>query len=86
MKAGKSTINYILRKNMGFHFLKTTIKSNNLKTELGILSCLCIIKILIRCLKFEFIPIFIDESKIELSNNHWKTCISNMKKLILEII
>lgn len=71
MKIGKTTINNILKKNFGLHFLKTTIKNKSLNDEIGIISCLCFIKIFVKCLKFEFTPIFIDESKIELSNNHY---------------
>ena len=73
LKAGKSTINKILKKNFGLHYLKTTIKNGSLKTSKGILLCLCFIKILTKCLKLNFEPIFIDESKIELCNNHFKT-------------
>lgn len=72
IRTSKSTVNNIIRNELGYHFLKTTPKSNTLKTDLSILSCLCFIKIITRCLKLGFFPIFIDESKIELSNNHYK--------------
>ena len=73
LKVGKSTINNILKKNLGLKYLKTTIKNKSLKSNQGIISCFCFIKILTRCLKLNFEPDFIDESKIELSNNHFKT-------------
>lgn len=71
-KIGKSTVNNILRKQLDFHFLKTSPKSNFLKKESGILSCLCFLKAFVRCIKLGYQPIFIDESKIELINNHFK--------------
>ena len=71
-KVGKSTINNILKNNLGYRYLKTCIKNNNLKSNIGILSCFCFIKIITRFLKLGFLPIFIDESKIELCNNHFK--------------
>ncbi len=72
LKIGKSTVNNILCKELGFRYLKTAYKSNFLRKEEGILYCLCFIKTFVRCIKFGFIPIFIDETKIELRNNHLK--------------
>lgn len=72
IKISKSTIHNILKKEMGLHYLKTTYKNNHLKEELGILSCFCFLKIFVRCIKLGFCPIFLDESKIELYNNHFK--------------
>ena len=66
-KVGKSTVNNILRKELGLKYLKTTFKNNYLNREPGILDCLCFIKIIQKCMKLGFRPIFLDESKI--SNN-----------------
>ena len=71
-KIGKSTVNNVLRNDLGFRFLKTVPKSNYLQKEAGILSCLCFIKAFVKCIKLGFQPIFLDESKIELTNNHFK--------------
>lgn len=71
-KVSKSTVHNVLKKEMGFRYLKTTLKTNYLLNDIGILNCLCFIKIFIRCIKMNFSPIFIDESKIELENNHFK--------------
>lgn len=58
----KSTVNNVLRKELNFHYLKTCYKTNYLKKEPGIL------------FSFEsnLKPIFIDESKIQIINNHFK--------------
>ena len=39
-KVGKSTVNNLLRNDLGFGFLKKVPKSNYLQKETGILSCL----------------------------------------------
>lgn len=69
-KVGKSTIHKILRKRLGYRYLKTTYKTKKLKSEISILHCFYFIKCFAKCLKLNFHFIFIDESKIELSNNH----------------
>ena len=69
-KIGKSTIHKILRKSLGYRYLKTTYKTKKLKSEISILHCFYFIKCFAKCLKLNFHFIFIDESKIELSNNH----------------
>ena len=67
-KVGKSTVNNILRKELGLKYLKTTFKNNYLNT----LDCLCFIKIIQKCMKLGFRLIFLDESKIETTNNHYR--------------
>ena len=71
-KVGKSTVNNILRKELGLKYLKTTFKNNYLNREPGILDCLCFIKIIQKCMKLGFRLIFLDESKIETTNNHYR--------------
>ena len=68
----KSSVNTIIRKRLGYKFLKTTYKNNFLKSENGIILCLCFIKVFTRLLKLGFEIIFLDESKIELYNSHLK--------------
>ena len=63
-------IHKILRKSLGYRYLKTTYKTKKLKSEISILHCFYFIKCFAKCLKLDFHFIFIDESKIELSNNH----------------
>ena len=71
-KVGKTTVNNILKKELGFRYLKTTLKNNNLKKESGILDCFGFVKAFTKCLELRYNPIFLDESKIELINNHYK--------------
>ena len=47
-------------------YLKTVLKNNSLSKQAGILNCLSFIKIMAICLKYESLPIFVDESKIEM--------------------
>lgn len=72
IKVGKSTVNNKIRNELGFHYLKTTLKRNSIKKASGILGNFTFIKIFTRCLKLGFTPIFLDETKIELNNNHYK--------------
>lgn len=72
IRTGKSTVNNIMKKHFGYKYLKTTIKNISLKTDKSIISCFAFIKIVVRALKLGFSLIFIDESKIELSNNHYR--------------
>lgn len=72
IKVGKSTVNNKIRNELGFHYLKTTLKRNSIKQSSGIVGNFTFIKIFTRCLKLGFIPIFLDETKIELNNNHYK--------------
>ena len=65
-KVGKNTVNNKMKNNFGLHYLKTNPKSKFLTKDLGILYSMCFIKIFIRNIKLGFIPIFIDETKIEL--------------------
>ena len=61
-----------MKKHFGYKYLKTTIKKISLKTDKSIISCFAFIKILVRALKLGFSLIFMDESKIELCNNHYR--------------
>ena len=71
-KIGKTTVHNILRKKLGYKFLKTTYKTNRLKSRISILHCFYFIKCFVKCLKLDFTLIFLDESKIELTNSHLK--------------
>ena len=94
---GKSTIHNILKYDLGLRYLKTIQKNNFLQNDEGILYCFCFIKTFIKCLKLGFQPIFLDESKIEMRNNHYRCwreksetiyfgdSIKNKKNLILAV-
>lgn len=66
----KSTVNNIIRDKLRYRFLKTTYKSNFLKSNKGTVLCLCFIKVFCRLVKLGFEIIYLDESKIELRNTH----------------
>ena len=69
---GKSTVNNIIKKKLGLHYLKTTLKSNFLNTNEGIYYSLCFIKTFIRCISQGYEIIFVDESSIKSSNSiYW---------------
>ena len=68
----KSTINNIIKNKLGLHYLKTTLKSNFLKTDKGNYYSFCFIKIFIKCLIKGFEMIFIDESSIRTINSKYK--------------
>ena len=68
----KSTIHNIMKKKLGFHYLKTCKKSNFLKTDQGIFSCLTFIKIIYKSLFAGFDLIFIDESTVKINNSNFK--------------
>lgn len=72
IKVSKSKIHNVIKNELGYRYLKTILKNNSLNKQSGILNCLSFIKIMTRCLKYEFSPIFVDESKIETSNNHFR--------------
>ena len=64
-------MNNIMKNQLGYHFSKTTLKTNFLKNDYEILYSLCFIKIFVRSIKLGFKPIFIEETKIEMKNNHF---------------
>lgn len=68
----KSTVHNIIKNKLGYSFLKTTYKNNFLKTNNAIVLSLIFIKIIIRIIKLGFEIIFLDESKIESINSHYK--------------
>ena len=68
----KSTIHNIIKNKLGYHYLKTCKKSNFLKTDLGIFSCLTFIKIIYKSLVNGFDLIFVDESTVRLNNSSFK--------------
>lgn len=69
---GKSTIHKIIRHKLGYRYLKTTNKSNYLKTNIAITSCLIFIKLIVKYLMRGFQFIYIDETSIQLNNNHYR--------------
>ena len=71
-KIGKSTIHKILRRQMDYRYLKTIYKTKKIENFDNKLYSFFFIKAFAKCLKIGFEFIFIDESKVELLNNHYK--------------
>lgn len=71
-KIGKSTIHKILRKKMDYRFLKTTYKTKKIISDDIKLHSFFFIKAFVKFIKLDFNFIFIDETKIELINNHMR--------------
>ena len=71
-KIGKSTIHKIMRRQMDYRYLKTVYKSKKIENFDNKLYSFYFIKAFVKFLKVGFELIFVDESKIELLNNHYK--------------
>jgi transposase len=71
IKVSKSKVHKIIR-HLGYRYLKTTIKNNNILTEEHIISSLAFIKIVQRCLKLKIKLIYVDESSILSTNNNYR--------------
>ena len=71
-KISKSTINNVMRNKLGYKYIKTTYKNNFLQNNYGIIFCLSFIKAIYRLLKLGYELIFLDESKIEINNSHFR--------------
>jgi transposase len=71
----KSTINNILKNNLGLRWRKTAIKNSKIKRKENIMMSLTFIKIVVRSMIQNFNIIYCDESCIQTINNHpkiWK--------------
>lgn len=68
----KSSVNNIIKNKLGYRYIKTTYKSNYLRSKEENILCLCFIKLFARLIKLNFEIIFLDESKVESINSHLK--------------
>lgn len=68
----KSSVNNIIKNKLGYRYIKTTYKSNYLRSKEANILCLCFIKLFARLIKLNFEIIFLDESKVESINSHLK--------------
>ena len=57
---------------MGYHYLKTTIKTSQILEKENILIAFAFIKIITRCIKLGYKIIFVDESGIMNGNNNYR--------------
>ena len=69
---GKSSVNNIMKNKLGYRYIKTTYKTNYLRTKEANILSLCFVKIIARLIKFNYEIVFLDESKIESINTHLK--------------
>ena len=67
-----SRIYKIIKKQLNYRFLNTQIKNKNLESNKSKIMSFIFIKILIRAIQMELIPIFIDETGFMLENNCYK--------------
>ena len=68
----KTHVNNIMRKKLGFHYVKTSIKTAKINSKENLLFSFCFIKIIIRCIKLGYHILFQDESSIICKNNHYR--------------
>ena len=68
----KTHVNNIMRKKLGLHYIKTSIKTSKINTKENLLFSFCFVKILIRCIKLGYHILFQDESSIICKNNHYR--------------
>lgn len=71
-KVSKSTIHRLLRKKLNLKYLKTTYKTKKIESAKNKSYCFYFIKAFIKFIKVGFEFIFIDESKFETQNNHFR--------------
>lgn len=69
---GKSTVHRVIRKKLNFRYLKTSYKTIKIENINNILYSFYFIKAVAKFIKLGFELIFLDESKIELFNNHFR--------------
>jgi transposase len=70
-KVSKSTVHNCLKKELGFKYLKTTIKTDKVLEGKNILLTFGFIKIISRCIAQKFNLIYVDETAIQNTNNNY---------------
>lgn len=80
-KISKSTVHRILRKKLNLRYLKTTYKNRKIQTDKNRFYSLYFIKVFVKLIKLGFETIFIDESKFELMNNHFRCWRKNNEQI-----
>ena len=81
-KIGKSTIHNILRKKLNYRYLKTCFKNRRIESDVNKMHCFFFIKSFIKCAKLGFQFIFLDESKLEIKNNHYRAWRKKEEQLV----
>ena len=68
-KISKSTNHCYLKKRMGYSYIKTTIKTHKIIENRSILMSFAFLKVIVRCIKFNFSIIYLDETYIQNNKN-----------------
>lgn len=68
----KSQMNNIMRKKIGLHYIKTSLKTSKINSKKNLLFSFCFIRIVIRAIKLGFKILYQDESSILNSNNNYR--------------
>ena len=85
LNVSKSTVHNYLRKKLGYKYLKSTVKTDEIIKNKNILISLSFIKIISRCLKFNFSIIFCDETYIQSRNNNLKIWRKSREEIVNKI-
>ena len=70
-RISKSTIHNCLKKELGYKYMKTTIKTNKILSKDNLLLSFALIKIIARSISFKFNLVYIDETSIQNNNNNY---------------
>lgn len=80
-KTNRTTINKIIKKKLGFHYLKTTTKNPKINSINNTLISFAFIKIIVRCIFLGFKIIYLDESNITNKNSNYR-CFRKKNEII----
>lgn len=70
-KTCKSSLHNCLKKELGFKYIKTTIKTDKILEGKNLLLTFAFVKIIARCISQKFNLIYVDESAIQNTNNNF---------------
>lgn len=80
----KSQMNNIMRRKIGLHYVKTSLKTNQINSPANISFSFCFVRIILRAIKFGFKILFQDETSILNSNNHYRCWRFKDEKIFIE--
>ena len=79
----RTTINKIIKEKLGYRFLKSNPKDNNVNDYDHILMSFTFIKIIVRCVNLGFNVLFCDETGLSNKNNNFYSWRKKMKIYII---
>ena len=71
-KTNRTTVNNIIKKRLGYRYLKTKAKTNKINTDKNRIISFAFIKIIVKCLIFGIKLIYVDESILTNKNNNFR--------------